>query len=104
MSPALGGCGDCSHLSTPARFPRVTGLARQHAGPFGCRCEFVTGRACARRALARLGVEPVPVPSGDRGEPFWPDGIVGSITHCDEYRACAAARRRMAAAIRETAA
>jgi 4'-phosphopantetheinyl transferase EntD len=56
------------------------------------RREFVTGRACARQALGQLGVEPVPIASGERGEPLWPAGIVGSITHCRGYRACAVAR------------
>lgn len=56
------------------------------------RREFVTGRACARRALERLGVAPVAIPSGARGEPLWPAGVVGSITHCQGYRACAVAR------------
>ncbi len=56
------------------------------------RREFVTGRACARRALAELGVSATAIPNGERGEPRWPPGIVGSITHCQGYRACAVAR------------
>lgn len=56
------------------------------------RREFTTGRACARRALAQLGVPPGPIPSGAHGEPVWPSGIVGSLTHCARYRACAVAR------------
>jgi 4'-phosphopantetheinyl transferase EntD len=56
------------------------------------RREFRTGRACARAALAQLGVEAQAIPSGPRGEPQWPARIVGSITHCDGYRACALAR------------
>jgi 4'-phosphopantetheinyl transferase EntD len=56
------------------------------------RREFVTGRACAREALARLGIPPQAVPSGSRGNPEWPEGVVGSITHCEGYRACAVAR------------
>jgi len=56
------------------------------------RREFAGGRACARKALAALGVAPVAIPSGERGEPLWPDGVVGSITHCDGYRASAVAR------------
>jgi 4'-phosphopantetheinyl transferase EntD len=56
------------------------------------RREFLTARACARQALAQLGIAPAAIPSGPRGEPRWPDGIVGSITHCDGYRACAVAR------------
>jgi 4'-phosphopantetheinyl transferase EntD len=54
--------------------------------------EFMTGRACARLAMSRLGVPPVAIPSGRHGEPLWPAGVVGSITHCLRYRACAAAR------------
>jgi 4'-phosphopantetheinyl transferase EntD len=54
--------------------------------------EFTTARACARAALAELGLPPQPIPAGDRGEPQWPAGVVGSITHCDGYRACAVAR------------
>ncbi len=51
--------------------------------------EFATGRACARRALGRLGHEPEPIPAGPRGEPRWPAGFVGSITHCEGFRASA---------------
>ncbi|WP_084546820.1 4'-phosphopantetheinyl transferase family protein [Glycomyces arizonensis] len=57
------------------------------------RLEFTTGRRCGRLALARLGVPDIAIPSGAHGEPLWPDGIVGSITHCRGYRAAAAARR-----------
>jgi 4'-phosphopantetheinyl transferase EntD len=56
------------------------------------RREFTTVRACARAALTRLGVAPVPLLRGERGAPIWPDGIVGSMTHCDGYRASAVAR------------
>jgi 4'-phosphopantetheinyl transferase EntD len=54
--------------------------------------EFVTGRACARAALELLGFPAQPVPSGCLGEPQWPRNVVGSITHCTGYRACAVAR------------
>lgn len=56
------------------------------------RREFVTGRACARRALEQLGFPQMAVPCGSRGEPRWPVGVVGSITHCAGYRACAVAK------------
>jgi 4'-phosphopantetheinyl transferase EntD len=56
------------------------------------RREFVTTRACARAALAELGEPPVPILPGPRGAPRWPDGVAGSITHCDGYRAVAVAR------------
>jgi 4'-phosphopantetheinyl transferase EntD len=56
------------------------------------RREFTTARLCARRALAELGLPPRPLLPGPTGEPQWPAGIVGSITHCDGYRAAAVAR------------
>jgi 4'-phosphopantetheinyl transferase EntD len=56
------------------------------------RREFTTARVCARAALARLGFPPVPIVPGLRGAPQWPDGVVGSMTHCAGYRACAVAR------------
>jgi len=56
------------------------------------RSEFATGRACARAALARLGLPPAPIVPGERGAPRWPAGVAGSITHCAGYRAAAVAR------------
>jgi 4'-phosphopantetheinyl transferase EntD len=55
------------------------------------RREFATARTCARAALGQLGLPPAAIPAGERGEPLWPDGVVGSITHCEGYRACAVA-------------
>jgi 4'-phosphopantetheinyl transferase EntD len=63
------------------------------------RREFTTGRACARAALARLGVPPGPILPGVRGAPQWPAGIVGSITHCAGYRAAAVAWAQDVAAL-----
>ena len=55
------------------------------------RAEFARGRACARAALAALGVRPVPVQVGPDREPMWPDGVVGSITHAHDRIAAAVA-------------
>lgn len=55
------------------------------------RREFTTARGCARKALATLGLPPVPIVPGERGAPSWPEGVVGSMTHCDGYRAAAVA-------------
>ncbi len=63
------------------------------------RAEFTAGRACARAALAALGLPAAPVLAGRAGEPRWPGGVTGSITHCAGYRACAAARIADVAAI-----
>ena len=56
------------------------------------RREFTTGRVCARRALAQLGIEPVPILIGGNREPLWPVGVVGSLTHCTGFRAAAVGR------------
>jgi 4'-phosphopantetheinyl transferase EntD len=56
------------------------------------RREFTAGRVCARRAMARLGVAPAPLLAGPNREPLWPAGLVGSITHCEGYRAAVVAR------------
>lgn len=61
--------------------------------------EFAAGRACARLALAQLGVYGYALLPGPGREPQWPEGIVGSITHCHEYCAAAAARRDSIAAL-----
>ena len=55
------------------------------------RREFVTGRACAREALAGLGFPDSPVGSGPKGEPLWPPGDRRQHHHCEGYRACAVA-------------
>ena len=63
------------------------------------RREFTTVRWCAREALAGLGMPPVPIMRGEKGAPRWPDGVVGSMTHCDGYRAAAVAKARDIAAL-----
>lgn len=56
------------------------------------RNEFVTVRYCARQALGELGLPPVPILKGDKGEPCWPDGVVGSLTHCKGFRGAVVGR------------
>jgi 4'-phosphopantetheinyl transferase EntD len=44
--------------------------------------EFTAGRACARVALARLGIRDFPLLSNAEDRtPIWPPGIAGSISH-----------------------
>lgn len=57
------------------------------------RAEFAAGRACAREALRRLGIETGAIPPRDDRAPVWPDGVVGSITHCPGFVAAAVALR-----------
>lgn len=54
--------------------------------------EFTTGRSCAHHALELMGVPTATIGRGGRGEPLWPGGVVGSITHCEGLRAAAVAR------------
>ncbi|WP_093796805.1 4'-phosphopantetheinyl transferase [Streptomyces sp. Wb2n-11] len=61
--------------------------------------EFTTVRFLARRALRSLGQQPVPLLPNRRGAPQWPQGIVGSMTHCDGYRAAVVARSDTTAAL-----
>lgn len=58
------------------------------------RAEFATARQCARRALAQLDIAPMPILRGAHREPLWPEGTIGSITHCAGYHAVAVGRMR----------
>jgi 4'-phosphopantetheinyl transferase EntD len=48
------------------------------------RTYFALGRAAARDALAELGLPEVVIGRGPAGEPLWPDGIVGAISHAGD--------------------
>nr|WP_237536368.1 4'-phosphopantetheinyl transferase superfamily protein [Streptomyces sp. SID5785] len=69
----------------PAEAALVEGVVERR------RREFTTVRHCARQALHRLGLPPAPVLPDPFGAPRWPAGVVGSLTHCDGYRAAALA-------------
>lgn len=58
------------------------------------RNEFARGRACAREALAKLGIRGFALLSGPEREPLWPDGVVGSVTHTEGLCAVAVAEAR----------
>lgn len=61
--------------------------------------EFREGRNCAREALLLLGENPSAIPVGKKGEPIWPMGFVGSITHCRGFCAAAVAEKTKYTAI-----
>lgn len=61
--------------------------------------QFATVRGCARRALRRLGQDRPPMVPGRSGEPQWPEGVVGSMTHTDGYCAVAVAERSLVLSI-----
>jgi 4'-phosphopantetheinyl transferase EntD len=61
--------------------------------------EFAAGRAAAREAMGKLGVAPVEVLQGAAGEPLWPEGLCGSISHTRAFAVALVARRTAYAAV-----
>ena len=55
--------------------------------------DFSTGRYCAIKALEQLGIKDATIPIGKDKAPVWPDGIVGSISHCDSLTGAIVAKR-----------
>jgi len=56
------------------------------------RDRFALGRAAAHLALEHLGIErSFPILRGQDGEPLWPAGVAGSISHCDPWTVAVAA-------------
>ena len=55
---------------------------------------FSQGRLAAAQAMRELGIEnPLPVLRGKDREPLWPDGVLGSITHCGPWSVAVVAKR-----------
>jgi 4'-phosphopantetheinyl transferase EntD len=71
----------------PVEAERIAAAARKR------RLHFAGGRRCAREALGRVGLPSSPIRVGFGGQPVWPKGVVGSITHCPGYCAAAVAPR-----------
>lgn len=85
---AVRGEGECATRGMDALRPgerillgRVCGIRRW---------QFTAGRHCGRRALVALGRAPGEILAGSHGEPRWPVGVRGSITHCRGYAAAIA--------------
>jgi 4'-phosphopantetheinyl transferase EntD len=89
LPPQAAAAESFGDISDAALFPEERAAIARAAE--SRRREFATARACARTALARLGQPTAAVPPGPRGAPQWPEGVVGSITHCAGYRAAAVA-------------
>jgi 4'-phosphopantetheinyl transferase EntD len=80
--PPEAGVGICTveqlqgrpvHLPELCRLSPAITSKRRH--------DFCAGRVAARQALEAIGMEARPVPRGPSGQPIWPAGVVGSITH-----------------------
>lgn len=63
------------------------------------RADLAAGRRLAHAALASFGADVPVIGRGIRGEPLWPAGTIGSITHCEGYAAAAAAATTACCAI-----
>ncbi|MDH1441407.1 4'-phosphopantetheinyl transferase superfamily protein [Pseudomonas sp. GD03721] len=64
----------------------VRGVAKRQA-------EYLAGRLCAREALRRVTGQPGVPAVGEGRAPQWPLGVVGSITHGDNWAAALVAQR-----------
>ncbi|MFT3699942.1 MAG: 4'-phosphopantetheinyl transferase superfamily protein [Kofleriaceae bacterium] len=71
----------------------VEAISSGPGGPEKRDREVAAGRRCATRALATIGVSGV-VTTGERGMPVWPENLVGSITHTDDWAVAAVGRGR----------
>lgn len=56
------------------------------------RYEYVAGRICALKALEQLNIKNFEIKSGPNREPIWPENIVGSISHHQEFVLAAASK------------
>lgn len=56
------------------------------------RREFSAGRSMARQAMAAIGLSQVSIPMGSDRAPIWPEGTVGSISHCESLCIAVVAR------------
>ncbi|MCA3710590.1 MAG: 4'-phosphopantetheinyl transferase superfamily protein [Phenylobacterium sp.] len=90
LPPRVAFAGGLWRTASP---PLLPGEAEGVAGALEARrVEFAIGRAFARQALAALGVAPCPIPRARSRAPVWPEGLVGSISHCDGFCGAIAAR------------
>lgn len=74
----IGLCADMEprlHPAEEALLGSRTVARRRH--------DFALGRTAARAALADMRLAADPIGRGTRGQPIWPTGVVGAITHAD---------------------
>jgi 4'-phosphopantetheinyl transferase EntD len=73
------------HFSSTKLSAFTSGLVLTQCNNFSPKrlSDFSTGRYCAIKALEQIGIENAIIPIGEEREPIWPEGIVGSISHCD---------------------
>lgn len=57
------------------------------------RTEFLLGRACAHQALADFHLAHLPILRNENRAPIWPESIVGSISHTENWAVAAVGQR-----------
>jgi len=95
--------GDCG-VSCRCREPQpdtltTAEISRMKTAGDTRRADFIAGRSAAREALAHVGILDAEIPVGPRGEPLWPQGTVGSISHAGGIAVAAATRSDALAAL-----
>ncbi|HWB70727.1 MAG TPA: 4'-phosphopantetheinyl transferase superfamily protein [Egibacteraceae bacterium] len=86
VATALAPVGDEVPCSHPQERAALAG-----AGPERRR-QYLAGRACAHVALRAIGRDGLPLGRGSLGQPLWPPGAVGSISHTPDLAGAVAAR------------
>jgi 4'-phosphopantetheinyl transferase EntD len=66
--------------------------AALHRAAESRRREFRAGRTCAREAMLALAAAPAAIAVRADRSPAWPDGLVGSISHCHDLCIAAVGR------------
>ena len=61
--------------------------------------EFAAGRAAARSALRKIGLEAKPILRADDRTPIWPSDAVGSISHAEGFAVALVGRAEHAAGL-----
>ncbi len=78
--------GDEAAFDEPGGVETATSLARRRASG--------AARIVARRLIGELGADAAaPLRRSPSGAPFWPEGVVGSLAHDDEFAVAAVALR-----------
>lgn len=55
---------------------------------------FISGRYCAKKALSEVVNGDYEILKGKDGEPVWPEGFIGSISHIDGFYGAVAAQQK----------
>ncbi|MDG1302295.1 MAG: 4'-phosphopantetheinyl transferase superfamily protein [Opitutae bacterium] len=81
LLPAAVGCGVQQATSEAESFEYQEEGSHLANAVLARRNEFITGRRCARMALAQIGQVSCALPKDADGLPIWPAATMGSITH-----------------------